>query len=204
MTNRKDHVRTFARGPDRLTIVIDRGGFVWEYETIIAALKRWSRRHGGRTPTYNDLKGPSRPARERPSPFNGSSRPEYPSTATVVNYFGSFPAGIRAAGLEPVGRAAGIEAAAKKRRAQMHCKRGHLLPEPAEDGTRRCRPCTALRSEEYRQRAHPHVLRRNLTHCPHGHELPTERNRFGRRRCTPCANDRAREYQRRRKAEARA
>ena len=62
-----------------------REGIVWTRETIVYAIDLWHRRHL-RAPTVSDW---------------AKAGPDHPSYPTVMRRFGSWNAGIRAAGLKP-------------------------------------------------------------------------------------------------------
>lgn len=141
---RKARFRHEGKGPDRLTIVIDRGGFVWEREDIVRALRRWSRRHRGRTPRYEDL-NEHQPRSEVVTPFRHLPRPVYPSASTVANAFGSFTAGLEAAGFE-----------LWQRKLTEACRKGHpYTPENTRiwRDQRICRTCHRERARGRRPAA---------------------------------------------------
>lgn len=121
----------------------DRGYPVhWTPERIVAALQREAKRRG-RAPTCKEWMKPN----GRPLRFGKPWTPGHrPTTATVVRVFGSWTAGLAAAGLEP-----------KRRECKpTRCKRGHALA--GENlyvnprGERQCRACSAQRARDARQR----------------------------------------------------
>ena len=60
----------------------------WNSEQVIVAIKAWAESHGGRAPAREEWK---------------NAGPGHPCSGTVINRFGSWGAGIRAAGLTPRG-----------------------------------------------------------------------------------------------------
>src|SRR3984893_6986185 len=90
-------------------------GIAWDEDAIVKTIRRWAHQHGGRPPTFRAWMR-SRTTRERQFSTVGV---EYPTATRVQQVFGSWNAGITAAGLEPRGRGGG---GARKR-----CARGHRL-----------------------------------------------------------------------------
>ena len=103
----------------------------WTRERVIQALQRQAKQTG-KIPRATDWQ---RPLRRKASGLmlSGEWRP---NASTVVNLFGSWSAGLRAAGLEP--RRPGGQV-------RTHCKRGHPLTEEnvyrRKDGGRQCLIC---------------------------------------------------------------
>lgn len=137
-----------AHGRDRL---LDRRGHstrdglvleTWTEAQIIAALKNYVRRHGI-VPSIPDWS-------RRTSTWAGDDlavmawRPSY---STIRRVFGSWTAGLAAAGLQP--RSPGW-----RKTQQRKCKRGHLLADALIDpnGGRRCRTCDKMRQQAKRDR----------------------------------------------------
>lgn len=109
----------------------DHTGIRWTRRAIVSAMRRWAKKHG------------------RPPTFRGWYKGGYksrPCTKQVVHVFGSWSAGLRAAGLPvpPQGSAP-----------RETCKRGHPLADAyvRRDGARVCRECRKLHKRRHRQRA---------------------------------------------------
>lgn len=121
----------------------DRHGRVhWTRERVIAALQREAARRG-RPPTMKEWRRRNgRPLRLGQTWTAGHR----PTAQTVVRVFGSWMAGLEAAGLTPKPR----------ERKPARCHDGHLFtPENTyvnSRGERQCRQCVARRAREYRER----------------------------------------------------
>lgn len=110
----------------------------WTTERCVAAIRRFYRRNG-RPPTINDLERLSRPG---PAGFT-RRRKTYPTPRTIQKRFGSFNAGVEAAGLVPLPRGGLVQEA---------CMHGHSVEDTIvrSDGRRECGPCARRRDRVLR------------------------------------------------------
>jgi hypothetical protein len=163
----------------------------WTPERIIVALRRHAKRWGS-PPTMAQWQ--SAPERD----WRGYKRRRRPTAATVQAVFGSWSAGLAAAGL-----------AAQKSGGDpwAECARGHPLEGDnvvvdGRSGKRKCRTCADAR---YRAK---HTPRDEMwTHCKRGHPLEGDNvgvDGRGYRYCLTCKRTRDREGWHRRQARERA
>lgn len=77
---------------------------LWTPEAIVCAIQQWADEHGGIPPAAQEWNAGYMSKRAQATKLAEFHRGGYPSVTTVVNEFGSWNAGIRAAGFEPRAR----------------------------------------------------------------------------------------------------
>jgi hypothetical protein len=144
------HAGTGNKGLDAVTIVVDRGGYVWRPDDILEAIRRFARKHRGRPPVFREF---SVPTVGKGGNLRTPTKPAHPSARTVRLAFGSWANAIEAAGFPrpTVGPATG-----KKQRRNRVCQRGHRITE-RPNGTRYCRTCQLERARQWRARTRPAI-----------------------------------------------
>jgi hypothetical protein len=120
------------------------GAAYWNRERIVAALRAWAQRHG-RAPTMQEWQ------KMPPSSPPGYEHRPRPVAETVKAAFGSWSAGLAAAGLEP--RTPGGQV-------RERCKGGHDEWRTRPDGKRFCAACR--REKQRRMREDARKWRRRL------------------------------------------
>jgi predicted transcriptional regulator len=122
-------------------------GIAWDQQAIITAIRRWAGKHGGQPPKFNAWAG-SRMLRARRF---SSAGVDYPTATRLQQVFGSWSAGLAAAGFEPRARGRAFGATRKR------CAKGHpLTPDnvhTSKTGIRRCLKCHRNYQREWARRA---------------------------------------------------
>lgn len=121
-------------------------GIEWDEQAIITAIQRWAKRHDGRAPTFNAWARSRSLTRRRFSAVGNG----HPTATRVQQVFGSWNAGIVAAGLQPRSRGGTVGAL------RTRCAKGHrLTPDNVRTnaaGIRRCVTCDRKYKREWARR----------------------------------------------------